>query len=58
MRCVEDAPQSLSADMGVDLRGRQIRVAEKLLNLSQVRVVVEQVRGKRVPKRVRMRRYR
>jgi len=41
--------QPLLIDMGVDLRRRYVRVAQHLLDDSQIRAVAEQVRCEAVP---------
>src|SRR6476646_8972992 len=46
-------PEVLPIDMGVNLRGRDIGVAEHLLNRAQVRAALEQVGGERVTEGVR-----
>ena len=46
-------PQALTRNMGVDLRGRDIRMAKQHLHHTQIRAMIEQVRGKSVPKRMR-----
>lgn len=46
------APQSVFQNMGVDLGGRDIGVAEKLLNRAQVGTVLEKVTGKGVAQHV------
>src|SRR5205814_399517 len=45
--------QALRGYMRVNLRRRQIAVAQQLLHASNVRSVVQQVRGEAVPQRVR-----
>ena len=45
--------QPLLRDVGVDLGGRQITVAEKLLHTAKIGAAIEQVRGETVPQRVR-----
>ena len=42
----------LPGHMGVDLGGGQIRVAEKHLDNTQVRPMIEEMRGKRMPERM------
>ncbi len=44
---------ALLVDMRVDLRGRDVGVAEHFLDDAQVAAVVEEVGGKTVPQRVR-----
>lgn len=46
--------ETVLIDVGVDLRRRDIGVAEHFLDHAQVRAVGEQVRGKAVPHLVRM----
>ena len=46
--------QALLIDMGVNLRSRNIGVAEHLLDNTQIGAVPEQVRGETVPKQVRI----
>jgi len=43
MRLLERAAQSLDRDVGIALGGRQIRVAQKLLNGPQIRTALEHV---------------
>jgi hypothetical protein len=45
--------QPLARDVGVDLRGRDVGVAEQQLHHAQVGAVVEQVRGEGVAQHVR-----
>ena len=45
--------QPLARNVGVDLRRRDVRVAEQQLHHAQVGAVVEQVRGEGVAQRVR-----
>ena len=52
MRLLERAAQSLDRDVGVPLRGRQIRMAEQLLNRPQISATFEYVRGRAVAYRV------
>jgi len=47
-----NAAEVLSVHVGVDLRGRQVRMAQHFLHGAQVRPSLEEVRGKRVPQRV------
>ena len=49
-----DSPQALAGHVGVDLRRRQIGVAEKLLHCPEVGSAFEQVGGVRVPECVGM----
>ena len=48
-----DAAQAARRDVRVDLRRRQVGVAEELLDDPQVGAAVEEVRGERVAQRVR-----
>ena len=48
MSFVVDLDQLLHRDVCVDLRSRETRVAQQLLDVAQVCAAVEQVRGKRV----------
>ena len=58
MRLLERAAQSLDRDVGVSLRGGQIRVPEQLLNRPQISTTLEHVSGRTVAHRVgRDRRY-
>ncbi len=45
--------QSLTRDMRVDLRSRNIRMPQQQLHHAEIRTVVQQMRGERMPKRVR-----
>jgi hypothetical protein len=53
MKSIVDRAQPRFEDVRVDLRGRQIGVAEHHLNRAQVGATLEQVCGERVPKHVR-----
>ena len=53
MRLVVNLDQLLHRNMSVDLRRREPRMAQQLLNVAQVGAAVEQVRSKRMPQRVR-----
>ena len=53
---VVDLAEALAVDVAVDLRRRERRVAEQLLDRAQVGAALEQVRRERVPQPVRMRR--
>src|SRR5579859_3442857 len=53
MEAVMRVFQAALIDMGVDLRRRNIRVAEHLLDDAQVAAVIEQMAGEAVPQRVR-----
>ncbi len=44
--------QPLTGDMGIYLRGRQVRVAEHDLNAAQVRPILQQVGGEGMPEGV------
>ena len=48
MRLVVDLDQLLHRDVCVNLRSRETRVAQELLDVAQVCAAVEQVRRKRV----------
>src|SRR5258706_8544522 len=48
-----DLLQLLQADVGVDLGGGKTRVAEHLLHGADIRPPIQEVRGKRMPERVR-----
>src|SRR5579872_5815241 len=54
MSCSVNREQSVFAHMSVDLRGLQTGVSQELLDNSQVRAPVEQVRGEAVAQGVRM----
>jgi len=47
------ALQSFAGDMGIDLRRRDVRMAEQQLHDTQVGAVVEQVRGEGMPEHMR-----
>ena len=49
MNLLVQALQPLSGDMGIDLRTRQIGVAEHDLDTPEICPVFEQMRSKRVP---------
>ena len=51
-----NSPQTIAGHVGVDLRGRQVGVAEELLHGSEVGSAFEQVGGVRVTERVRVER--
>ena len=53
VRLVERLPQSLDRHVGVELRGRERRVAEDLLDGPQVRPALDQVGCSAVPQPVR-----
>src|SRR5882724_5458455 len=53
-----DLEQALGIDLGIDLRGRERGVTEQFLDRAQIPAAGEQVRGKRVPQRMRCRRIR
>ena len=55
MRVVVHAPQAARVDVAVDLRRRERRVAEQLLDRAQVGAALEQVGRVRVPEAVRVR---
>jgi hypothetical protein len=52
VRLLERAAQSLNRDVGVPLRGRQIRVTEQLLNRPQISTTFEHVSGSAMAHRV------
>ena len=56
MGAVVDAAQALAVDVAVDLRRRERRVAEQLLDRAQVGAALEQVRREGVAQAVRVRR--
>jgi hypothetical protein len=47
------APSALARDVGVDLRGGDVGVAQQQLHHAQVGAVVDEVRGEGVAQRVR-----
>src|SRR5260370_37961318 len=49
--------QPLLDDMGINLRGRNIRVAQHELDGTEVRAALKQMRGKTVPQHVRCERH-
>ena len=53
MRLVVTVLQSLRGHMGVNLRGRQAAVAQKLLHAADIGAAIEQVRREAVPQCVR-----
>ena len=46
--------EPLLVDMGINLCGRYIRVAEHLLDNSKIRSIAEQMRGEAVPQKMRI----
>jgi hypothetical protein len=52
MGCLVDRPKAFAGEMGVDLRGGEVGVAEQLLHGPQVRTTFEQVRSVGVPEDV------
>ena len=56
MRRVVDRLQAVAGEVGVDLRGREVGVAEQLLHDPEVGAALEEVRGVRVTQHVRMQR--
>ena len=54
MRRVVDLGQVLEVELRVDLRGRDVGVAEQLLHRAQVAAGLQQVRGERVAQHVRV----
>lgn len=58
MRARMELPMHLSQtsglDMGVDLRGAQIGMAEQFLDNPQVRSIRKEVRGERMPQQMRI----
>src|SRR6185369_11029701 len=55
---IVDRPETRLEDVRVNLRRREIGVAEHQLNRAQVGAALEQVRGERVPQHVRAERAR
>src|ERR1041384_4774599 len=53
MRLVVNTLEPVHRYVRIELRGRQALVPEKLLDRAKVRAPVQQVRGKRVPEKVR-----
>ena len=53
MRLIVHFEQLIHCEMGILLRRVERRVAQQFLNHSQIRAFIEQVRGERVPQRVR-----
>src|SRR5688500_14336140 len=53
MVLVVDLLEARACDVGVDLGRRDIRVAEHHLDRAEVRAMLEQVRGERMPEDVR-----
>ena len=54
MRAVVDAPKAARVDVAVDLRRRERRVPEQLLDDAEVGAALEEVRRERVPQAVRV----
>src|SRR5690606_30548398 len=54
MRSIVDVGQMLEVKVGVDLRRRQARVAEQLLDGAQISARLEQMRRERMPQHMRM----
>ena len=52
MRLLKRAAQSFDRDVGVSLRGRQVRVTEQLLYRPQISTTFENVGGRAVAHRV------
>src|SRR5580704_11410450 len=52
MKLPVDAPQVLAIDVGVDLRGRDVRVPQHVLHRTQVGAALEQMRRERMAERV------
>ena len=50
---LDKAPQPLLDDMGVDLRGRDIGVAQELLHGAQIRAPLQQMTGKGMTQNMR-----
>src|SRR5437016_4763958 len=46
--------EAFAVDVGIDLRGRDVGVAEHRLDGAQIRTALEQVGGETVPQRVRI----
>ena len=53
MRLSVNLYQVRGVDVGVALCGAELRVAEQFLDAAHIRAALQQVRGKRVPQRVR-----
>ena len=53
MMRLEQTLQLLSQNMGVNLRGRDIRMAQQFLQAAQIRPMRQQMRGKGVPEHMR-----
>lgn len=53
MRLIVSPFQAFGADMGVDLGGDQVGMAEQLLHTAQISARIEQMRGVAVPELVR-----
>jgi hypothetical protein len=58
MRTFPGGDQPLGVDRGVDLRRRQVGVAQQFLDGAEIAPGTEKMRGERVPKSVRCRRFR
>src|SRR5436305_7169910 len=54
MKLAMHSLQPLLIDMGIDLCGRYVRVAQHLLDNSKIRAVAEQMRCKAVPQKMRV----
>jgi hypothetical protein len=50
---LDKAPQSLLDDMGVDLGGRDVGVAEELLHRAQIRAVLQEMAGEGMTEHMR-----
>ena len=50
---LDKPPQPLLDDMGVDLRGRDVGVAEELLHRAQIRAVLQEMAGEGMTEHVR-----
>ena len=53
MMLLDQPPQPLLDDMGVDLRGRDIGMAEQLLHRAQIGAPLQQMAGKSVTQHMR-----
>ena len=54
MKLAMHSLEPLLIDMGIDLGGRDVRVAKHLLDDSKIRAVAEQMRCEAVPQKVRI----
>ena len=53
MMLLDEAPQPLLDDMGVDLRGRDVGMAEQLLHGAKIRAALQQMAGEGVAEHMR-----